>query len=253
MLGEERVEPGPARLVDREDVVEREVEDVAAADDEAGDGRGGHADRPEQCGIRGDLEERGHALAAGELGVADEPARGRALEEVGVAHEGPVEERRLVDHLGVGVQRVDGAGVGSGQGLLGVPAALDLDDLARVLAHQAAQLGLLVLVAELGHPREHRVVDGRDPLGATEQHVETAHESELARGCRAQVAGADDEPRVVAEEEHAPNLTPATDSGTVGHGIRHDSATASAAASRHPPATTRQRAGARGRRLRSSW
>ena len=47
---------------------------------------------------------------------------------------------------------------------------------------------------------------------AAEHDVELAHQRELARRCGAQVAGADDEPTVVAEEEHASNLTPATDS-----------------------------------------
>ena len=62
----------------------------------------------------------------------------------------------------------------------------------------------------------HRVVVDGDPLGAAEGDVEVADQRELARRCRAQVARADDEPTVVAEEEHAPNLTPATDSEPAG-------------------------------------
>ena len=76
---------------------------------------------------------------------------------------------------------------------------------------QPAQLGLLVLVAQRDDPGRHRVVVDADPLATAEHDVELAHQRELARCGRAQVARADDEPTIVAEEEHAPNLTPPTD------------------------------------------
>ncbi len=104
VVEQELVEPGPAGEVDRDDVVEGEVAHLAAADDEPGHGCGRYTGGPEQRRIGGDLEQRGHALGAGELGVADQPAVVGALEEVGVADEAAVEERRLVDDLGVGGQ-----------------------------------------------------------------------------------------------------------------------------------------------------
>ena len=93
----------------------------------------------------------------------------------------------------------------------GVAGPLELHDEPRVRPRQPAQLGLLVLVAQGDDPLRHRVVVDCHPLGASEGDVEVADQGELAGRRRAQVAGADDEPTVVAEEEHAPNLTPGTD------------------------------------------
>ena len=133
VVEQEGVEAGPARAVHRQDVVEGEVTRVAAADDEACDGGGWELPPPEQRGIRGDLEQGGNALGARELGVADQPALRGALEEVGVTDEATVEEGRLVDHLGVGVQRVEGFGVGSCQLERAVPRPAELHDPTTVL------------------------------------------------------------------------------------------------------------------------
>ncbi len=186
--------------------MELEVAHVAAADDEPGDGCGRDARAAQHRGVRRDLEQGRDALAPGELGVADEPAVGGALEEVGVPDEGAVEERRLVDDLGRRAQRLDRLRVRLLEGLAGVAGSLELHDPAPVRRHEPAQLGLLVLVAERDDARGHRVVGGGDRGGPPEGDVEGTHQRELARRGRAQVTRADDEPLVVAEEEHAPNL-----------------------------------------------
>ena len=220
MREEQRVEAGAAGEVDGHDVVEGEVAHVAAADDEPGEGGRVDTGLAQQRGVGGDLQQRRHALGARQLGVADQPAVGGALEEVGVADEPAVEERGLVDHLGVGAQRLERLGVGAGEVVGRVAGPLELHDVPRVRPGQPAQLGLLVLVAQGDDPLRHRVVVDDDPLGAAEGDVEVADQGELARRCRAQVARADDEPTVVAEEEHAPNLTPGTDSGPRRRGRR---------------------------------
>ena len=209
VVGEEVVESLPARPVDRQDVVERVVTSVAAADDEACHRGGGNSRGPQQRGIRGDLEEGGNARGARELGVADEPALRGALEEVGVTDEAAVEERRLVDHLGVGVQRVEGLGVGSLQLEPAVPRPAELHDPTTVLRDEPAQLGLLVLVAQLDDPGRHGVVRHLQARRPTEGDVELADERELAACGRAQVARAQNEATVVAEEEHARKPTDA--------------------------------------------
>ena len=137
-----------------------------------------------------------------------------------MADEPAVEEGGLVDDLGVGAQRLERLGVRPGEVVGGVARPLELHDPPRVRPGQPAQLGLLVLVAQRDDPLRHRVVVDVGPLAAAEHDVELAHQRELAGRCRAQVARADDEPTVVAEEEHAPNLTPATDREPCRRGLR---------------------------------
>ena len=145
-----------------------------------------------------------------------------------MADEPAVEEGGLVDDLGVGAERLERLGVRPGEVVGGVARPLELHDPAGVGPGQPAQLGLLVLVAQRDDPGRHRVVVDGDPLATAEHDVELAHQRELARCCRAQVARADDEPTVVAEEEHAPNLTPPTDTA-------EDPDPGTEPATRHPP------------------
>ena len=162
-----------------------------------------------------------------------------------MADEAAVEEGGLVDDLGVGAQRLEGLGVRPGEVVGGVAGPLELHDPAGVRPGQPAQLGLLVLVAQGDDPRGHRVVGDDGPLAAAEHDVELADQRELARRCRAQVARADDEPTVVAEEEHAPNLTPATDSGP-GSTSNEDDPCAGCRWHRKPSNRRRWRTGASG-------
>ena len=203
VVGEDPVEPGAPGPVGRHDVGQRVLGDRARAEDQAR-GRGGRDARgTERRGIRGDLEEGRDRVVAGELGVGDEPAGGGALEEVGVADEPAVEEGRLVDDLCVRAQ--GGEGLVGGQGEAGevVGRSRELDDPPGMDPGQTAQLALLVRVAQLDDAPLHRVLVGGRPLGPAERDVELANEGELAARGEAQVAGADDQPSVVGEDEHA--------------------------------------------------
>ena len=227
VLGQHGVEPGPAGAVDRDDVVEGVLGDRARPEDEPGDRGGGHGGHLQRRGVGGDLEQGGDRVGSRELGVGDEPPGGRALEEVGVADEPAVEERRLVDDLRVGAQRREGLCGGGPQRAEVVGRPGELDHPAGVLAGEPKQLALLVGVAEGDDPVGHEVGRDRRPLGAAEDDVERADELELAGRGQPQVTGAEDEPsplcatrgRVAGiEEEHPLNLTGGPD--TPAHGQR---------------------------------
>ena len=120
------------------------------------------------------------------------------------------------------------------EALAGVGGPLELHDPSAVPGDEPAQLGLLVLVAEGDDPLGHRVGGRGRRQGPPEGDVEVTHQRELAPGGGAQVARADDEPLVVAEEEHDPNLTPPTDSAPARHGPRRTGVLTRARGPMHP-------------------
>ncbi len=211
--GEQGVEAAPAGPVHRDDVGERDVPDLATAEDEACGRRGRHPGALEQGGIGGDLEQRGHAPGPRELGVADQPPLRGQFEEVGMADEAVVDEGRLVDDLRPTPEGLEGPGHRRGQPVGGVRRALELHHAPRMSPGEPAQLGLLVLVAEGGDPREHRVVGFLGPWAQPPEDVELGDQGELAGGRGAQVARADHQAPVLAEEEHGSNLCLRSDTG----------------------------------------
>ena len=151
----------------------------------------------ELIGVRRELEQSLRPLVPGELGIADAVGVAVADHEVGEPVEAAVEERRLADKVGAGLERREGlaATLGQDRGRVGLGVVDEADAAARrrvirrqTLA-QASQLAGFVLKADLGDA-VHQGVDGglgrRDP---SQLHVELTEQGELALRCPGEVAG----------------------------------------------------------------
>ncbi len=211
VVGEQPLEAAAPRAVDRQDVGQGDVVHVAPTEHEPGHRSHRDPGAVEEGGVGRDLEQGGDVLVPGQLGVADQPPVVGPLEEVGPPDEPAVEEGGLGEHHGVTRQGVEGGAHRLGQARRGVLRRRQLADPTGVQPAQPAQLGVLVLVAEGRDPGEHRVGGVVDRLAQPPDDVEPGDERELAQRRRAQVARADDEALLVAEEEHDPNLRRSSD------------------------------------------
>ena len=182
----------------------------------------------QDLGVGARLEKRGDRLAAGELGVADDPRPVVvADEEVAEPEEVAVEDARLMDDLDRRVgherQRLGHAGLQSGAGTLRGARAADAPG---VLTVQPLQDPLLVGDAQLGCPPGHLVDGCLHPFAPAESDVERGEHRVLARAGRPQVARREDHGAEGSAggigEEHGVRLRGGADTHTqLGNHIRH--------------------------------
>ena len=204
VLGEDLAQPCAALAEDGEDVGDAEVGALAVAEQQRHRRRERQPELGDLVGVRAELDERLGLGRAGELGVADQPAVVGALDEVGIAEELAVAERRLEDDLRLVGEGFEG-GVAGGGDLLGGVGRRDVVDLGEVpsAAHRLEQ-PRLVRIPQPGDVLLEGVLGEVGLRDAAELVVEGAQQGVLAlRGCGQVRCTPVQRP---VDDEHAPPL-----------------------------------------------
>ena len=212
---DERTQPRPAHVEQRQQVAHGVRPDAAVAEDQVDLIGSRDAETVELVDICRQLHECGDPGRAGELGVLHPPAPVRIAEqEVGEPDELRRAERSLIDHRGVRAQGAFGLGDDRGERLgVGGRHLRQLDHAgtavgrAAVLREVVREHDLLVHVAHRRRAREGRVLRILDRLDPPELGVQRPRPGELALRGELQVGRAPDHParpdRIVGGGDHA--------------------------------------------------